>query len=125
LKNATVITLAEGQRLTGMDIRLAPSPPSVTLTGVVVRRDGTPAANASVELFDAASPGQRLFGMDAKTDAFGRFSVKAYQGREYLIRAYLPENYLAGTGVQSDRIRVRMRDSTSDLRIVLDRQGVF
>jgi hypothetical protein len=124
LKDATTITLGEGQRLANIDLHLPAGLPPAVISGVVIGRDGSPAANANVVLHDGAS-GQSLFGLEAKTDASGRFSIQAFLGRDYLVRAYVVENYLAGTGTQSKPIRVRTAGSTVELRIVLNQNGIF
>lgn len=125
LSGATVITLGDGQKLTGYDIHLPPRLETITIGGVVVRPDGKPAAGATINLYDAEEPGRALFGFDAKSDAQGRFSIKAFKGRHYLLHAYLAADYLAGTGAQSEAVPVDGVGQARPVKLVLSRQGIF
>jgi protocatechuate 3,4-dioxygenase beta subunit len=126
LTQATIIELAEGQKLSGYDIHLPRPLELVTITGVVLRADGKPAAGAKLNIYDAGDPGYALaFGTDVKSDAQGRFSIKGFKGRRYLLHAYLEEDYFAGTGVQSEAVEIDTGGQVPPVKLVLNTPGIF
>ncbi len=126
LNSATVINFGEGQKLTGYDIHLPPRLQVITISGTVTRANGRPAVGATVDLFDAGEPQRGLeLARDVKTDARGRFTLRAYKGRDYLVHAYIDRDYLAGTGVQSESVPVSTGGPVPSVSLVLNRQGIF
>lgn len=126
LGGATIITLGEGQKLTGYDLHLPRRLELVTIDGGVVRADGSPARGADVDIYDAGDPHYALsFGTDIKTDAQGRFSIQAFKGRDYLLHAYVDKDYFAGTGIQSEVMPLNTGGRIPAVRLVLDKQGIF
>jgi hypothetical protein len=85
---ARVFRLSAGEQLTGIDISLPERMSEVIITGIIKRADGTSVGTARVELYDARMPSLPLpLGPSANTDVQKRFSVPAFRGREYLLRA--------------------------------------
>lgn len=123
---ATVITLGEGQKLTGYDLHLPPRLETVIIRGVVLHADGRPALGAEIDIYDEGDPDYSLsFGMDVKTDARGRFSIRAFKGRSYLLHAYIKTDYFAGTGIQSEVVPVNAGEKLPLVKLVLNKKGIF
>lgn len=121
---AKIINLGKGEKLDNLDIRLLPSLTRQTITGTVFLKNGRPAAKARVEVYDSEDPTENVWGLDVETDAQGRFSINFLKGRHYKVRAYLSEDYLIGTGSQSEMLDINPDDRTP-LKIVLTRNGIF
>lgn len=122
---AMTIRLEKGQKLTEMDFHLSPRLAERSLTGVVLLANGKPASGADVRIYDIDDPEDRVFGFDAETDAQGRFTIPCLSGRRYRVHAYLSEDYLAGTGVQSIPLEVDSASDARPLTLVLSQPGIF
>ncbi len=81
---ATVVSLTEGVKLTGLDLQLGQPFKERLITGQVVWADGRPAQEARVWLRDATK-NSSLY--PAQTDHKGRFNLTAYEGFKYEIVA--------------------------------------
>lgn len=86
--DATIISIAEGQRIELDELVLGPRFIERTLNGTVVDEDGKPVAAATVWLkerqyIDSDMPYRR------ETDNEGRFSFPVYEGIKYSLNAYL------------------------------------
>jgi hypothetical protein len=125
IAQAAVINLAAGQKLNGLDLRLPPPLEEVTVTRMVLTKDGKPAAEAHVALYDVERPDEPVWKADTETDKEGLFIVKGFKGRRYRIRAYLSEDYLAGTGTQSEMLEVDTGKASPNIKIVLSKPGIF
>jgi len=122
---ATVITLAEGQKFDNYDFHLPPPLAAHTITGTVSFRNGKPAAGATLELYDLEKPDRALWGIDVKTDTQGRFTVKGFKGRRYRLRAYKDEDFIAGKGVQTEMVEVDTNLGSSPVKLILVKPGIF
>ena len=87
-REASVIELAEGEKLT-VDLRVPARLEKRIVRGIVVWPDGRPAVGAEVSLIDVTRDAKRAYGLEAKADAQGRFSIQAFKGRKYRIEATL------------------------------------
>lgn len=126
LKQATIIDLKEGQKLTNYDLHLPPKLELVTISGVVVHVDGRPAAGADINIYDRGDPHYSLsFGIDIKTDSRGSFSIQAFKGRRYLLHAYVSKDYFAGTGIQSEMYDVDTSAGIPRIKLTLNKSGIF
>ncbi|HEX8162764.1 MAG TPA: carboxypeptidase regulatory-like domain-containing protein [Pyrinomonadaceae bacterium] len=83
---AGVVTLGEGEKLEGYDLRLTRRLVEREITGVVVGQDGRPAKNASA-LLVSAEQGWRQVGFPAEVDEQGRFTLKGFEGGTFLVTA--------------------------------------
>jgi hypothetical protein len=118
---ARVFTLTAGERLTGIEIRLPARLSEVTITGMVKRGDGTAVGRARIELYDPRAPNQSLFlGASAVADARGRFSVRAFRDREYLLRVTSPPGVGGSVPMQSRTITVRAVEAMVAVELVID-----
>jgi hypothetical protein len=45
-------------------------------------------------------------------------------GRRYEVRAYIADNYVAGTGVQSEYIQLTTRNENAPILLTLSQQGI-
>ncbi len=126
LAQANVITLVEGQKFDDYDFHLPLPLVAHTIKGTVYLKDGKPAAGATLNLYDLEKPDSSLWGVDAETDAQGRFMVKGFKGRRYQLRAYLDEDYMAGRGVQSEMVEVdtNLKESPP-IKLILSKSGIF
>ena len=127
LSNAKIIEIAPNQKLTGIDLKLPKSLEKFTVEGVVVSADGKPFAGADLDIYDSETPNKRVFGFgdNIESDARGRFKITAFKGRRYLLHAFKHENYLAGTGIQAERVEVIFDENAKNVRLVLNKNGIF
>lgn len=112
---ATVVTVKEGQSLSGLTLQM-PAPFSQRIVnGLVVWPDGQPAKGASVYVSFSEDGDPSAF-TSTTTDEQGRFTVKLYEGLQYKASAYLK-----GTGQkfsQTEFIEIPM-SMDQPLRLVL------
>ena len=86
---ATVMTLAEGQRIEKVDFVLpAPLQPR-KIEGVVVSVEGRPLPGARVSMMITQYPFSFAWGGSGVTDDAGRFSLNAFEGLSYWINAII------------------------------------
>jgi hypothetical protein len=83
---AGVVTLGEGEKLAGHDLRLTRRLVEREITGVVVWPDGRPAKNASA-LLVSADQNRRQVGFPSNADEQGRFTLKGFEGETFLVTA--------------------------------------
>lgn len=122
---ARIFTLERGQKLTNIDFRLPPKLPEITLSGMVVDAGGNPVAGADVDIIDQEDPDELLFGDDVETDQQGRFVIRGFSGRRYFLHAWKAENYLAGTGIQSELFGIDTNVPTPTIKLILNQPGIF
>lgn len=85
---ATVVTVKEGQSLSGLTLQM-PAPLSQrTVNGLVVWPDGKPAPGASVYV-SLAEEGDSSAFSSTTTDQEGRFTLKLYEGLPLKVSAYV------------------------------------
>lgn len=127
LTNAQIVEIAPSQKLTGINLKLPKALDKFIVEGLVVSADGKPVAGADLDIYDSETPNKRVFGFGdgIKTDSLGRFKITAFKGRRYLLHAFKDENYLAGTGKQSERVEVIFDETAKNIRLVLNKNGVF
>lgn len=125
---AQVIILGEGQRLANIKFQLPPPLKRRAITGVVIRDDGKPVVQGEVSLTEVAS--DRPAGMNAKVDARGRFSIEAYEGVRYKVRASVPvdPNWDPNSGqpvglLVSPEVEVTPSLQSKPLRLVIETVG--
>ncbi|HWS53574.1 MAG TPA: hypothetical protein VN228_05585 [Pyrinomonadaceae bacterium] len=84
---AVAITVGEGERVAGKDLRLGPRLIERTITGRAVFADGRPAGGANVLCHNLT------YGSDcesgAAADAEGAFTLRASAGFDYLVKAFV------------------------------------
>jgi len=86
IAKASVVEVREGDQLK-VDLHLLPRMKERVISGIVLAEDG-PAAKVRVYLRDVKEPGGPIFGLEAETDALGRFAIRCFIGQEYLISGY-------------------------------------
>jgi len=90
LDQARKIQIAEGEVLTGYHLRLPHTLAQRKIEGEVLWPDGTPAPEAWISLTEVEYADRSLaYGGDAKVDQHGHFSVTAYEGLRYAIKAVI------------------------------------
>lgn len=77
---ATVLTIASGDKLQDFDIHIPSQRPTRTIQGRLLFSDGRPAADESVEFASEEKPGQDQDHVYARTDAEGRFKLSVLEG---------------------------------------------
>lgn len=123
---ARVFTISVGEKLKNIDFHLPPKLPEITLSGVVVRPNGTPVVEAQVDIYDQEDAQRSLgFSWDVKTDRRGRFTLRCFKGRRYWLHAWKDKDYLAGTGEQSEMIEVDTRGVVQQVKLILSKPGIF
>lgn len=123
---ARVFTFEAGQKIKDIDFRLAEKLIEISISGTVVRQNGTPVVEADVDIYDQEDPKDQLgLGMEVKTDRQGRFTIKAFKGRRYFLHAWKDKDYFTGTGEQSEMIPVDTNTAVPPLKLILNKQGIF
>lgn len=112
---ATIVTLKEGQSMTGLTLQLPPPLSQRTVTGAVVWSDGQPVKGASIYL-NLMEDGEMTSFSTEQPDENGRFTLKLYEGVQYKISAY--RGGANGRNAQSDWIDVPLT-LDQPLRLVL------
>jgi hypothetical protein len=135
---ATVVTMSQGTKLEGYDIRIPRKLPTTVLQGTLSYSDGKPAPNERVSF--RADPGNPNPGIDrnadTSTDDQGRFSITIIQGSTgslvgstYISESKFPDcpeiKVLLGAKqrvsleVQTDAVRLDPTTDTGKIRLVL------
>lgn len=116
---ATVVTVKEGQMLSGLTLQMpAPLSPR-TVTGGIVWSDGEPVNGASVYL-SLIEEGEMSSFSSVQADAQGHFTLKLLEGLQYKVSAYRQVN--GGKSAQSEYIDIPMA-LEQPLRLVLPTQS--
>lgn len=115
---ATILTLAEGQRLDLSELILPPRLVERTLNGIVADVDGRPVCGATVwlkerEYADADMPYR------TETDSEGRFSFKVYEGINYHLFAYVD---VAKDERKQAEVEMRVSSNPETVRLILRRR---
>jgi len=84
---ATVLTVKEGESLTGLTLQLPPPLSQRTVNGLVVWPEGQPVPGASVYV-SLNEDGDMSEFTSAVTDEKGQFTLKLYEGLQYKVSAY-------------------------------------
>jgi len=127
VSKAKVIEIAIGQKLENFDFRLAKELERFVVEGVVVSADGKPIVGADINIYDSETPNETVFGFshNVETDAQGRFKITGFKGRRYLLHAYKDTEYIAGRGIQSERVEVIFNETAKNIKLVLNKNGIF
>jgi 5-hydroxyisourate hydrolase-like protein (transthyretin family) len=113
---AKVISLKEGEHLSGLELRLLPRRVEYNVGGSVVWADGRPAAGAYIYI-SWQDEGEAITQETINVDERGRFTLKLYEGLKYKVSAY-PVN-ARGPAAQSEWIEVLQSHRTTPLKLVL------
>lgn len=124
---AQIIEIKTGQKLTNIDFKLPKELEKFVVEGTVLDTKGKPVSEAGINIFDAETPNETVFGFSSsvKTDVNGRFKITGFKGRKYLLHAYKDTNYLAGRGIQSERIEMIFDESAKPATLILNKNGIF
>jgi hypothetical protein len=121
-QQAAIISVAEGQEVTVPDFQL-PSPMiPLTVRGVAILPDGSPAAHTLIVLEFT----EREWIEITSADAQGRFEVKVYEGFKYFVAADLrKENRGVWTGTHSPPIQVIGGQTNDTITLVVSQPGFY
>ncbi len=121
-QQAAIISVVEGQEVSVPDFQL-PSPMiPLTVRGVAMLPDGTPAAHTLIVLEFT----EREWIEITSADAQGRFEVKVYEGFKYFVAADLrKENRGAWTGTHSPRVQVIGGETNDTITLVVSQPGFY
>jgi hypothetical protein len=127
VSSSKIIEIETGQKITNADFKLPKKLTTFVVEGFVVSNDGKPVAGADVNIYDAETPSDSVFGFssDVKTDLKGRFKITGFKGRKYLLRAYKDTDYFAGKGVQSEQVEAIFDETQKPVKLVLNKNGIF
>ncbi len=89
-----------------------------TINGVVFV-NGRPAKEANVYLVNPRNLDDLIFGLEAKTDRQGRFTIQCFQGQEYLIYA---QRYERDWESESAKIPVPVDGHSKAIKLSLRRK---
>jgi hypothetical protein len=84
---ATVLTVKEGQSLSGLTLQLPPPLSQRTVNGLVVWPDGQPAPGAGISV-SLSEEGEPAAFSSTTTDEKGQFTLKLFEGLQYTVSAY-------------------------------------
>lgn len=125
---ATLITLGEGEKLENYDLTLPPPLTERTISGIVLWPDGRPIVNAVIviaELKPAAQWNWHYFGQSdnvTNTDAYGRFSIKAFSELNYWVNANIK---IKGEDKHSEPIDLPLNGDVNGIKLVVSSSGKF
>lgn len=108
---AIAIAVGEGERVTGKDLRLGPRLTARAITGRAVFADGRPAAGASVLCHNLTYGSDCEF--SAEADAEGAFTLRAFAGFDYLVKAYV--NLEGGRQMHAEWAEVAAGDEAAEV----------
>lgn len=114
-ESATVISLGEGARVSGLKLPSPERVPESTVEGVAVWPDGKPAVGVSIQL-NHPRTGWRD-GNPVETDAHGRFSIKGIEGLTYELTALVHKGIPL---VNSKPLVVKVRKVNRPVRLVVE-----
>lgn len=115
-EEATVLKVKEGERATGLELRLPAQLSEYEVAGTVVWEDGRPAPGAFVYVSLQEEGG--VGGMKpAQADERGRFVLKVYEGQNYRMSAY-PRG-ATGPAAQGEWVDVPPAPGAPPVRLVL------
>lgn len=83
---ATVVTVKEGEKLSGLTLQLPPALVQRTVNGVVISTDGQPVKGASVYV-SLTEEGEMSRFYSVMTDENGHFTLKIFEGLKYGVSA--------------------------------------
>ena len=116
---ATIVTVTEGELLSGLTLQMPEPLSQRTVTGVIVWSDGQPVNGASVYLSLMEEGAMSSFS-SVQADAQGHFTLKLLEGLQYKVSAYRQVN--GGKSAQSEYIDIPMAVE-QPLRLVLPAQS--
>ena len=121
-QQAAIISVVEGQEVTVPDFQL-PSPMiPLTVRGVAMLPDGTPASHTLIVLEFT----EREWLEITSADAQGRFEVKVYEGFKYFVAADLrKESRGVWTGTHSPRVQVIGGETNDTITLVVSQPGFY
>lgn len=124
LAQAKIITLARGEKLKGIELRLPGPLPLSKISGVVVWRDGRPVADAHLDLKNTS---ERIRGRSlgsAQTDKRGRFTLRVLQGQQAWLHYSVLIPVEHGLDVmEGSPIRIVTTARHRSLRLVITHKG--
>jgi hypothetical protein len=123
LVNAEIITVSENQNITLKDFRLSPPLKERWFSGTVLAADKSPLVNATVFLMNSNQKDLNecfFVNIETKTDEFGRFQLKGYEGYEYQIRASIPSFKQSSSELFSKTIELKTKDSVENIELIVD-----
>jgi 5-hydroxyisourate hydrolase-like protein (transthyretin family) len=113
---AQVITVKEGDDLSGLELLLPAPRQHYEVEGQVVWSDGKPAPDSSVSL-TLMEDGELTGTTSIRVDAEGRFKLKVFEGMQYQVSAY-PDN-ARGPEPQSPWVQVPAMHGPGSIKLVL------
>jgi hypothetical protein len=113
---AKIIAVGDGTKLNDYDLKLPPALVARTIEGVVVWPDGSPAIRGSVALYDARYP-QLSSVFVSYANEQGEFSLKCYDGRDYLVRASITLD--DGKQMHAEPIEVKASELVEAIKIII------
>lgn len=121
--NAEVITLAVGEKLTGLNIRVPPRKPLSVVTGQVVWADGSPVVKASLTVTDVTNY-ESSVGHGIQADEQGKFVINGYIGQKLIIEArsnrpYVPTGARFDPMERSEKVRITLERPAETLKFVI------
>lgn len=120
--SAEVITLAVGEKRTGLEFRVPSRRPASVVTGKVVWADGSPVASALLSIIDATQgPSSHRYAVPV--DEQGRFIINGYVGQKLILEANSNRRNLPSPGNEpmerSEIVRITLERLAETVKIVI------
>jgi 5-hydroxyisourate hydrolase-like protein (transthyretin family) len=121
-REAVVVSLGRGQSVTRRDFQLGPRLRERPINGVVVQKDGRPAAGVTVRFQMRSRDRERISVIEMEADERGRFSISGFDSTAYLIGAYA-KSCPAQPCLHAHEVEVGPSGTRRPVRLVLDQPG--
>ena len=119
LAEAQTITITEGQIIEGYDFKLPKKLLPRKVEGIVVYRDGTPAANAMISIEESEYAEGSMGFAPAQTKTDGSFSITLMDGLRHLIKAVVKANDTPSRQRHADPIEIPANGNVKDVKLVI------
>lgn len=119
---ASIITLAAGEKLTQRNLQLPQRRPASVIKGIVMWADGSPVANAGISFRDVTYH-DSLSNYGIEADAMGQFTINAYEGQTIVIEARSDRPYIInprrGPMERAQPVRITLVNASEVVKIVI------
>ncbi len=119
LAEAELITISEGQVISGYDFKLPKKLSPRKVEGIVVYPDGTPAPNAMISIQESEYAEGSMGFSPTQTKADGSFSITLMSGLRHLVKAVVTANDTPSRQRHADPIEIPANGDVKNLKLVI------
>ncbi len=121
ISQAIPINLSEGETVKDLDFRLLPPLSDRNISGIARTSDGHPIVNADIVLMVSRDELNESGGL-TKTDEYGRFSIRAYNGLKYWLNANIK---IKNEDEHSEPIELPLNGDVHGIKLIVSSSGKF